>query len=791
MKLTLDWLRDFADLPRGVQAEDLVEVFENLGHEVEEWGTIVDSFKGVVIGRVLEVAPHPDADKIRLTEVDVGGTDPLDIVCGAWNFEMGAVVPVAVPGAVIQRDFEIGKREIRGVVSNGMICSEVELELGDDAAGILVLNDDYPEAAGMIGEDFSVLLAANDAWYDLSITPDRPDAMSVFGIAMDVAAYFDIPVKEPHIEVAETGEASAVRITITDEVACPRFVGREVRNIELGPSPHWMRLRLSRAGVRPISNVVDASNYAMIELGHPTHAFDLDRLGDTVVVRHAAAGERIVTLDGVERELLDSDIVVADLERPTAIAGVMGGADTEVHSGTSRILIEAAYWHPPSILSTSKRLGLRSEASSRFERGADPNFCAQAADRVAQLLEQISGAKATPGRADEYPVPIEPRLIELPIEEVSRTLGDELSGQRVAELLARLGFGTQGDDPLLVTVPTRRPDVVRPVDLIEEVARLHGYGAFTARVRTGRGGGLPLRERRTRRLREIVNGAGYFEISTFSFALAEDLESLGVTEDDPVWDRVRIVNPLRGEEGHLRTTLLPGLLRGAALNQARHLPAASLYEIGKVFLTGTGKLPEQPDRLGFVAYGPDVDVYRATGLWSLIASEMRLPDPGIEPATAAGYHPGRCGEATVAGTIVGVLGEVHPMVAEAFDLDGRIIAGEIDLTSVIVDRGLWQFNPPSTFPPVIFDLAWSMDRLVPAARVLEAVDESGGPWLEERAIFDVFEGESIGEGRKSLAVRVTLRAPDRTLTDDDVAPVRRSIARSVEEATDGTLRGEV
>ncbi len=345
MKPTLDWLADFVDLPTS-DPEEIAEALDSLGLKVESWEPIQRRFSGVVIGRVLEVSPHPDADKVRLTKVDVGG-EVLDIVCGAWNFSEGAVVPVAVPGAVLQGDYTIGERAIRGVTSHGMICSEQELEVGEDATGIMVLDGDYPDAAKRIGQPFESLLPVGDVVFDIEVTSNRPDAMSVFGIARELAAYYNVPLLQPEFPLDVANGEATTTVTILDEVACRRFVGREVHGITVATSPHRMRARLSAAGVRPINNVVDASNYAMIEFGHPTHAFDRDRLGDSIVVRRADDGEEVVTLDGVTRALQTTDIVVADAERPVAIAGIMGGADTEVSDDTDTALIEAAYWEPP------------------------------------------------------------------------------------------------------------------------------------------------------------------------------------------------------------------------------------------------------------------------------------------------------------------------------------------------------------------------------------------------------------------------------------------------------------
>lgn len=796
MRVTLSWLAEFVDLPTD-DPEAIATAFENLGHEVEGWERLEAGFNDVVVGRVVEVAPHPDADKIRLCRVDVGD-EVLEIVCGAWNFDAGAHVPVALPGAILPGGLEITRRRIRGVVSNGMICSEAELDLGDEAAGIMVLDRDYPEAAERIGAPFVDLLPLPDVVFDVSITPNRPDCMSVVGLARELAARYGVALRVPTVEVEETGEPSEVTVDVVDPVACPRFVAREVRHLTVGPSPHPVRLRLRACGVRPISNVVDASNYVMLELGHPTHAFDGDRLGDVIVVRHARDGEGIVTLDGQERVLTSDDIVVADGEHPVAVAGVMGGADTEVHDGTRRVVIEAAYWHPPSILLTSKRLGLRTEASARFERGMDPEACPRAADRVAELLVAFAGGRPAPPLVDVYPDPFEPRTVELPPGEVKRVLGVELAPATVTGLLERLGFAVEGTSPLVVTVPTRRPDVSRPVDLVEEVARLHGFENIPDRVRTGPGGGLPGRLTRLRRLRGVLQGAGYHEIASFSFMAPTDLDALALPLDDPARAAVRVVNPLRDEESHLRTTLLPGLLRAAAVNRQRLAGPARLYEVGTVFLAGAGELPEQPERLGFVAAGTlpphwasearEPDVFDATGLWELIADDLRLPEASVEAHRHPAFHPGRCGRVLVGGGPVGVVGEIHPAVARRFDLTGRIVAGELDLAPLLADRGRWTFHPPSPFPPAIFDLAFAVDATLPGAKLLDAVDTAAGELLERRDLFDVYR--DLGEGRVSLAVRITLRAPDRTLRDEEVADVRRAIVAAVEAATGGRLRGE-
>jgi phenylalanyl-tRNA synthetase beta chain len=799
MKLTLSWLNEFIDIPDDDPAL-VVEAFESLGHEVEEWLPLDPTFRGVVVGEVIEVNPHPNADKVRLTKVNVGN-EILEIICGAWNFDTGAIVPVAVPGAVLGGDFEITRRDIRGITSNGMICSETELDLGEDADGIMVLNEDYPHAADMIGRSFADVVGLPDVYFEVGITPDRPDCLSVYGLARDLAALYQTPLRPHNIAVEEVGDDSTIMVAIEDSQACPRFAGRQVRGITVGASPHWLRWRLVQAGVRPISNVVDASNYAMVEFGHPTHAFDVDRLGDGISVRRAIEAESVVTLDEQERTLTASDIVVTDGKSIVAIGGVMGGAATEVHDATTDVFIEAAYWDPGSILMTSKRLGLRSEASARFERGADPSFCHLGADRVAQLLTDIAGGTPAPRPVDVNPGGITPWTIEYPLSETRRILGIDLDATTTTDLLTRLTFEVSGDDPLTVTVPTRRPDVRAPVDLVEEIARLHGFNEIPDTVPQGPGGGLSYSERRLRLIREIMVGAGFYQLINFSFIGTADLDKLHLASGHPARDTISLVNPLNDTEGIMRTTLIPGLLKAASAAIARKNETAQLYEIGKVFLPGAGKLPEQPDRLAFLLAGrteaswleeaSSFDIFDGTGAWLLLADKLGLGNTELRKHSVTPFHPGRCAAIVVDDAVIGTVGEIHPNVAEAFGIDGRVVAGEIDLDELLLERPPWQYEALSVFPPVVFDLAFAVSHDVTAGSILSAAREGGGELVEAVDVFDVFVGESVGAGLKSVAIRIYLRASDKTLTDEEVAPVRKAIAQSVTAATGGELRGEV
>ena len=788
MKATLRWIQEFVDLPTE-DPEQVARALGGLGIEVETLERIDAPFAGVVVARVAAIRPHPDADRLRVVTLDAGSVT-LDVVCGAWNFAVGAIVAYAQVGSTLAGGVEVGSRDIRGVASPGMIASEIELGIGEDSEGILVLDDSFA-----VGEEFS--LPYPDAVFDLSITPNRPDAMSIYGIARDLAALFDVPVRHPRPSVVADGPPTAVRVTIDAPDRCPRFTARELRRVRVGPSPLWLRDRLRRVGIRPINNVVDVSNYVMVEYGQPLHAFDLDRIPkETIVVRPAKPGEELRTLDGVTRVLTTDDLVIAGPEKAIGLAGIMGGEDTEVSADTTRVLLEVAHFAPEGILLTGKRHGLRSEAVARFERGVDPELPPVASARAASLIAALAGAEVADGFIDEYPRPWTPTVVVLPTGEPARLLGIPIAPAVAAGYLRRLGFGVEGESDLTVTVPSFRPDVSRPADLVEEIARIHGYDEIPATLPFGRGGTLPLWARYERAIREVMVGGGYFEVWNFDFVGVDELERLGLAAGDRRRTPVEVRNPLSDEQRHLRTTLLPGLLHGVALNQARNLSDIALFEVATVFFPSTGDLPEQPRRLGFVAAGrvpgplwearPERDARDAVGVVELLGRALHL-DLRIEPATEGGFHPGRCARVVLDGADIGVIGEVHPVVAERFGIAGRVAAGELDFEALAPRR--MSFEVPSHFPPVVFDLAFDVAAEVTAAGVLDAVVGAAGALLERASIFDVFSGPPLDPGRTSVAVRLTFRAPDRTLTDAELVPVREAIASRVAEHLSGRLRG--
>jgi phenylalanyl-tRNA synthetase beta chain len=551
-------------------------------------------------------------------------------------------------------------------------------------------------------------------------------------------------------------------------------------------------------GVRPISNVVDSTNYVMLEIGQPLHAFDLDRVGgETIVVRTADDGETLVTLDGEERALSTSDLVIADSHRPMGLAGIMGGEDSEVSASTTRVLLEAAHFSPGGVLLSANRHGLRSEASARFERGVDPELPPLASARATALITELAGGSAVGELIDVEPAPRSQTRVAFDVGEVERLLGVPVPAAETASILGRLGFAVAGEGPLEVTVPSFRPDVTRPADLVEEVARLHGFDRIPSRLPKGIGGGLPAPERLRRRLREVLVGAGFFEVMNFDFVGLAEIAALGFDAEDPRAKPVRLRNPLSDEQEHLRTTLLPGLLSGLRANAARNRRDVALFEIGTVFHGSDGPIPEQPLMAGFAASGsiPGVswqpsgarDALDGIGLVHTVFAAFGVPYDIVQGAEP-GLHPGRSARIVVGEETVGAVGELHPAVAEMWGLEGRIVVGEF-APGALRERTTGPFLAPSSLPPVVFDLAFDVPEGTAAAQLLSAIEESAGEWLERMVVFDVFTGPPLDEGRTSIAVRLTFRHPARTLSDDDLVPVREAIASRVSEAVSGRLRG--
>ncbi len=813
MKVPLSWLVDHVELSE--PADDVASALDQLGLEVEAIVSAGAGIVGVVVARVLAVEPHPDADRLRLCEVDHGSGTSV-VVCGASNVHTDMLAALARPGARLPAfgDTELTARKIRGVVSDGMLCSAAELGLGDDHEGIVELSGDAE-----IGADVRDALGLSDTVFDLSITPNRPDAMSVVGVARELAAHFGRPLVLPDTRVPAAalgpvhGVAGTVHIEAPDR--CPRLTAR-VASVSMGESPAWMQRRLRLAGMRPLSNVVDVTNYVMLEMGRPLHAFDADRLaGGGLVVRLAVADESIVTLDGVEHALTPADLLICDAARsPQAIAGVMGAADAEVSDATTRILLESAYFSPSGIARTAKRLGLRSEASARFERGVDPASTVPGADRAMRLFAEVAAATVAPDTVDVYPQVIERERITVRPAQVNAILGTELDGQTMQGMLPPLGIEVQagagaGAESFVAVAPTWRPDLEREIDITEEIGRRFGLENIERTVpRCPRlVGQLSPAQQERRTVVDTLVGAGFVEIYSLSLLAHDDLIDLGY-ETEGVVD---VENPLRAEESALRPVVLPGLLAGVAHNAGQGNPDVSLFETGTVFRgpdsdrtsESDGRdavLPAERNHLAAVRTGvvrrrphePDrpVDAYDAVGVVEALRDALRLADVGLEPASGGPFHPSRAAAVLVDGERIGMVGEISPTVLARLGIDGSAAAAEIDVDSLLAgSRRSQRLEDVSRHPASSIDLAFVVDDGVAAGDVIATVQDAGGPLLEDVRLFDVFRSDSLGETSVSLAFGLRFRAPDRTLTDEQVGGLRKKVIRAVEKRHGAQLRG--
>ncbi|MGZ6912282.1 MAG: phenylalanine--tRNA ligase subunit beta [Acidimicrobiia bacterium] len=796
MRVPLSWLTDF--VPLEAEPRAIAEALDRLGLEVEGIDAPGAEITGVRVARILAVRPHPNADKLQLCDIEFGDGSTT-VVCGAPNVAAGMVVPYAPSGATLPGGFTLERRKIRGEVSDGMLCSPRELGLGDDHSGILGLDADTE-----LGADVRDVLGMHEVVFDLSITPNRSDAMSIVGVARDLAAHFGLPLTVPQPSIDVSGDADDITVVVEAPNRAPRFTARRV-GVTMGPSPEWMQQRLVLAGMRPISNVVDVTNYVMLERGQPSHAFDLDRLrGPGIVVRAATEGETLATLDGVERSLLPSDLLICDAERrPQAIAGIMGGAEAEVHDGTTGIVLEVAYFVPMGISRTSKRLGLRSEASARFERGVDPSGVLTASDRVVELLTEVAGAPVGPPALDEYPTPIEPERIRVRPARVAAVLGLELDGSQVRDALRPLGIGieeTGEADAFVAVAPTFRPDLTREIDIVEEVGRRVGLDSIprTLPHTTEQRGGLTPRQRARRLVADVLVGLGLSEAMTISLIAEHDVTRTGRRLDDIV----RATNALNADEPVLRPSLLPGMLKSVARNVGYGLTDLSLFEMGHVFRAPrTGDLlPDERDHLGLVLTGsvrrapvePDrpVDVYDATDVLRAVADALQLAAVETRAADHPEHTPGRSASVIVDGEAIGAVGELRAEVLAAFGITVPAVGFEVGLVPLLegVRRDL-TFVVPSAYPAATMDFAFVLAESVPAAAVVATVRNAGGELVEDARVFDEFRSDTLGAGNRSLAVAVRFRAPDHTLKDDELAKVRQACIDAVVREHRAALRG--
>ena len=819
MRAPDSWLRSYCD-PK-LTVEELADELAMHSIEVERISHAgAPGPEGFVVGKVLSVEKHPDADKLSVCEVDAGDGGRT-IVCGAPNVAAGQTVPVALPGAVMPDGTKLGKAKLRGVESNGMILSEAELELGDDAAGIAVLEEDGWAPGTPLGE----VIPVSDPVIELEPTSNRVDCFGIYGVAREVHAITgDSLADPPWGEDAEgTGEGTVTdyaSVTVEVPELCPRFSARVFTDVEIGPSPLWLKARLIGAGMRPINNVVDITNYVMLLTAQPLHAFDLDKVPDgALVVRAAKKGEKMTTLDGVERTFDEDAVLVCDRNGPSGIAGIMGGEVSEVSEATTRVLLEVATWNGVNILRTSRKLGLRTDASNRFEKQLHPELALRGQRIASQLMVELCGAKLVPGAIDEAADVPEPHRLGLRHKRVARLLGVEISPDQCAEYLERLDFEVERDgDDLEATVPFHRHyDVTREVDLIEEVGRIHGYAknlSGTLPSTSGQAGGLTREQRLRRRAEDAMRDLGFDAVVSLSLTDPGVPRRLQIPEGDLISQPIRVSNPLSAEHSVERTTLVGSLLDVASYNRAHGAESVALFESGRAYLR-EGSLPQdgvlagrfvgerpapafEPWRIGSVAIGAlrrgswrgeavGADFHSLKAVLEALAGQLGAVVevvPGDQPF----LHPGRSGRVLVEGQDSGWIGEIHPLVCRRWDLDAAT-GFEVDLAPLVAASrvGGETYEDVISYPAVHQDIAVVVDDAVPAAEVRAAVLEGGGELLRSAEVFDLYRGEQVGEGRKSLALRLTFRAADRTLTDAEVAEQRKAIESAV-ELIGGSLR---
>ena len=819
MRISYEWLKTMVDVPEN--PSELVDEFVRTGTEVEAVERVGANLDHVVTAKVISKQPHPDSDHMYVCKVDVGeknlGADgkpePLQIVCGAQNFNEGDHIVTAMIGAVLPGDFKIKKSKLRGVASMGMNCSERELGLGNDHDGIIILPEDAP-----VGMDFTDYRGMSDTVIDCEITPNRPDCLSMCGMAVEVSAMLDenTHIELPHVQ-AECGPDAhdLVDVAIDDAELCQRYTARVVRNVKIGPSPEWLARRVIAAGSRPINNVVDVTNYVMYLTGQPLHAFDLGKLAERdgkrhIVVRAAHEGEKLETLDGVERTLTpDMAVITDDGQTAVALAGVMGGMNSEIDENTTDVLLESATFSSGHVSRTSRNLDLMSEASIRYERQVDGANCANVAEIAAALFEQCCGAEVCPGTVDVYPVVVPAPVIDFRPDRARMLCGADVPDEFMTTRLTRLGCKVEpaGEGHLTVTAPTNRPDLTREVDLIEEVCRLWGEGDITPTLPAAKNhaGGLTVEQRRVRLIGQTLRACGLSETSTYCFADPNDLVKLGIT-DEGRGIPVKIINPLVADQSQMRQSMLPGLVRSVAYNLDHGVPNVALYEIGRVFYGHENT--SQPDEPSFVAgvmagkhaddawnqkFG-EYDFFDAKGAVESLLDALRLTKVRFKVAEPEQYpwlQPGRAAEVLSQGEVIGWVGNIHPANLQKVGVDVPIVAFELSVEHLLrlAKKELPYVDVP-TLPGVTHDLAIVVDEAVTYEQLVQRITSAGGKLLADVRLFDVYRDRvRVGEGKKSMAFSLTYRAADRTLTSEEVEKAHEKLVNKVLRATGGEVRG--
>ena len=785
MDLSIRWLKDYVDIG-DISMRDFSEAMSMSGSKVEGWTTEFEDVKNVVVGKILSVEPHPDSDHLVICQLDVGQQEPVQIVTGASNVHVGDMVPAALHKSQLPIGVKITKGKLRGVMSNGMMCSIAELNLtkGDfpyaAEDGIFLLQEDC-----QVGQDIASAIGCNDTCVEFEITPNRPDCLSVLGLAREAAVTFgkELKMHTPQVKGCGGDIHDYLSVEVRNPQLCPRYTAKVVKNVKIGPSPRWMRERLRASGVRPIDNIVDITNYVMLEYGQPMHAFDIEYVKDhKIIVRNAVSGETIQTLDGVDRTLSEDMLVIADSEKASAVAGVMGGEHSGINENTHTVVFESACFKGSSVRITAKKLGMRTESSGRFEKGLDAQNCLPAVMRACELVELLGAGEVVDGVIDVDNTNYQPTRIHLDADWTNRFLGTDIPKEQMVKILTDLQFQMEGDE---IIVPSFRSDVEHKADIAEEIARFYGYNNIPTTIAKGSPeGGYNEYQKFERVVNQNMLAQGMYEIMTYSFVSPKQYDKIRLPKDDPKRQSVVIRNPLGEDTSIMRTNAIPSMMDILSKNYNNRNGAVSLYEIGNEYIPVEGELlPDEVPNLVLGMYGDDKDFFTLKGVVENLLDTLAIREYDVDAKSDdPTFHPGRCAVLSKDGEEFGIIGEVHPLVCANYGINTRVYVGKLKLRKLFAMMDTQHsYVPMPKFPASTRDLALLCDDALPVMTMEKAIKAAAGKILEKIELFDVYKGSQIAQGKKSVAFNISMRASDRTLTDEEVNGAMSKILKALEE----------
>lgn len=785
MDLSIRWLKDYVDIG-DISMRDFSEAMSMSGSKVEGWTTEFEDVKNVVVGKILSVEPHPDSDHLVICQLDVGQQEPVQIVTGASNVHVGDMVPAALHKSQLPNGVKITKGKLRGVMSNGMMCSIAELNLtkGDfpyaAEDGIFLLQEDCH-----VGQDIASAIGCNDTCVEFEITPNRPDCLSVLGLAREAAVTFgkELKMHTPQVKGCGGDIHDYLSVEVRNPQLCPRYTAKVVKNVKIGPSPRWMRERLRASGVRPIDNIVDITNYVMLEYGQPMHAFDIEYVKDhKIIVRNAVSGETIQTLDGVDRTLSEDMLVIADSEKASAVAGVMGGEHSGINENTHTVVFESACFKGSSVRITAKKLGMRTESSGRFEKGLDAQNCLPAVMRACELVELLGAGEVVDGVIDVDNTNYQPTRIHLDADWTNRFLGTDIPKEQMVKILTDLQFQMEGDE---IIVPSFRSDVEHKADIAEEIARFYGYNNIPTTIAKGSPeGGYNEYQKFERVVNQNMLAQGMYEIMTYSFVSPKQYDKIRLPKDDPKRQSVVIRNPLGEDTSIMRTNAIPSMMDILSKNYNNRNGAVSLYEIGNEYIPVEGELlPDEVPNLVLGMYGDDKDFFTLKGVVENLLDTLAIREYDVDAKSDdPTFHPGRCAVLSKDGEEFGIIGEVHPLVCANYGINTRVYVGKLKLRKLFAMMDTQRsYVPMPKFPASTRDLALLCDDALPVMTMEKAIKAAAGKILEKIELFDVYKGSQIAQGKKSVAFNISMRASDRTLTDEEVNGAMSKILKALEE----------